>query len=189
MTKACDDEFETVTMLMASCHESRGVDAFCLAWIKHERQLRKVVAYLLFQATEGTDKDREEIRKAFMAKQSLSHNSFIGAVRKLTNANVRTLVGDRYKVLKASLDGAYKARQKIFHGQQTGKGLTRRQLVKMTGDIQDWCSLLAESFARQFGYEGFGGRNSLTMSSSEPLRTLVRNQLGDCSAKEFIQKL
>ena len=45
-----DDEFSTIDTLLASEAQTRGVDAFALALIKAERQMRKLFTYLVFQS-------------------------------------------------------------------------------------------------------------------------------------------
>lgn len=42
-------EFDTVGLIVNSTSETRGVDAFALATIKAERQLRKLFTHLVFQ--------------------------------------------------------------------------------------------------------------------------------------------
>jgi hypothetical protein len=42
-------EFKTVDLIMQSSAKTRGVDAFALALIKAERQIRKLFTHLIYQ--------------------------------------------------------------------------------------------------------------------------------------------
>jgi len=77
MSRDFDGEFATVNLILGSECQTRAVDGFCLAWIKLERQLRKLTAYLLYQASQITVRDAGKLREAFYAHGSLDYTSFI----------------------------------------------------------------------------------------------------------------
>ncbi len=137
------------------------MDAFCLSWIKLEKQLRKISANLIYQASDIKPADQKRLRDALHSHGSLSHTSFIGTIRHLTGVRVSDLIGDRYDYLKKAADASYRSRQKIFHGQQTDQSLTRDTLMSRVGEIREWCELLAAGAADRFGYDGFSGPTSL----------------------------
>jgi hypothetical protein len=58
---------------LRSEHETRGVDAFCLSWIKYERQLRRIVAFLLYQSEQLTSADVAALRDAFLDNNGIAH--------------------------------------------------------------------------------------------------------------------
>jgi len=161
MSRGFESEFKSIDLLLGSDCESRGVDAFCLSWIKLEKQLRKISANLIYQASDVTSADQGRMRAALYGHGSLSHTTFIGAIRHLTGVSVSDLIGARYDYLKRAADASYRNRQKIFHGQQTGQSLTRDALISRVGDIREWCELLSAGATARFGYDGFSGSTSL----------------------------
>lgn len=188
MTKACNEEFSTIDLLIGSDCDSRGVDAFCLAWIKYERQLRKLTAYLVFQASNISLADSEKVRAAFKSNKGISHVDTRGAMYRLTGESAKSLIGQRYEYLDRSIDQSYRAREKIFHGQQTGDSLSRAKLLTMVRDIHEWCSLLSNSSDAAFGYDGFSGSTSLFKSGRPDLIGRVDRSLGD-NWKVFVANL
>ncbi|ANK98789.1 MULTISPECIES: hypothetical protein [Rhizobium] len=161
MSRGFESEFKSVDLLLESECESRGVDGFCLAWIKFERQLRKLTANLIYQASDIKAADAGKIREAFYGHGSLDYNSFIGAIHHLSGVSVGDLIGDRYRILKKEIGVCYRNRQKIFHGQQTGQSLDREALLTRIASIREWCQLLAAGAADRYGYDGFTGNTSL----------------------------
>ncbi len=161
MRRGFEVEFEAVDLLLQSDCESRGVDGFCLSWIKLERQLRKLTANLIYQASDVTARDAGKLRVALYGHGTLDYNSFMGAVHHLSGVSVRDLIGDRYQPLKKEIGVCYQNRQKIFHGQQTGQSLDREALLVRIATIREWCQLLSVGAAGRFGYDGFAGPTSL----------------------------
>ncbi|XKM38222.1 hypothetical protein A4U53_003870 (plasmid) [Rhizobium ruizarguesonis] len=161
MSRGFDGEFASVDLLLGSECESRGVDGFCLAWIKLERQLRKITANLLYQASDITRADTGKIRAALHDHGGLSHNSFIGAIGHLSGVSVSDLIGDRYRGLKREVEASFRNRQKILHGQQTDESLSREALIGRITDIREWCERLSAGAMDRFGYDGFSGPTSL----------------------------
>ncbi|NKJ03750.1 MULTISPECIES: hypothetical protein [unclassified Rhizobium] len=161
MNRGFESEFATVDLLLGSECESRAVDGFCLAWIKLERQLRKITANLIYQASTLTARDAGKLREALYGHGSLDYNSFMGAINHLSGIPVSDLVGERYRPLKKEIGVCYRNRQKILHGQQTGQSLDREALLARIASIREWCRLLSVGAADRFGYDGFAGNTSL----------------------------
>lgn len=161
MSRGFESEFKSIDLLLGSDCESRGVDAFCLSWIKLEKQLRKISANLIYQASDVRAADKRRLREALYSHGGLSHTTFIGAIRHLTGVSVGDLIGARYDYLKKSADASYRSRQKIFHGQQTDQSLTRDALISRVGDIREWCELLSAGATARLGYDGLSGPTSL----------------------------
>lgn len=161
MSRGFESEFKSVDLLLESECQSRGVDGFCLAWIKLERQLRKLTANLIYQASDIKVADAGKIREAFYGHGSLDYTSFIGAIHHLSGVSVSELIGDHYRPLKKEIGVCYRNRQKIFHGQQTGQSLDREALLARIASIREWCRLLSVGAADRFGYDGFAGSTSL----------------------------
>jgi len=177
MSRDFDGEFATVNLILGSECQTRAVDGFCLAWIKLERQLRKLTAYLLYQASQITVRDAGKLREAFYAHGSLDYTSFIGAIHHLSGVSVGNMIGERYRPLRTEIQGCYRIRQKIFHGQQTGQSLDREALLTRIDAIREWCRLLASGAADHLGYDGFSGNTSLFKIDRPDIVTAVDKAL------------
>ncbi|MBD9488739.1 hypothetical protein [Ensifer sp. ENS11] len=185
MGQGFESEFKSIDLLLVSDCDSRGVDTFCLAWIKLEKQLRKISANLIYQASDVTAADQARMRAALYSHGNLSHTTFIGAIRHLSGVTVNDLIGNRYAFLKRAVDASYQNRQKIFHGQQTGQSLTRDALISRVGDIREWCELLSAGADVRFGYDGFSGTTSLFKSGRPDVVLAVDKALNPKGWEEY----
>ncbi len=156
-------EFATVDAVLACSAETCGVDAFALSVIKAERQMRKLFTYLVFQSPAFGPADVPSLLKALADNRDVYFEGFIAGWDALYPRPVCDLVGQEYQRLLARLKDATRHRNKIFHGQITGKNLSRSDLLGYVVDIRSWCSTLAESAQAEVGYDGFG-RNSFRKS-------------------------
>jgi len=159
-----DDEFATIDTLLASEAETRGVDAFALALIKAERQMRKLFTYLVFQSPAFSAGDVKALRDT-LADRVVYFRDFISAWDKLYARSLKEIIGPDYDRLRTVLDEAIDYRNKIFHGQLTTKHLSRRDLITYAAQIRCWCRTLAAGSQLEIGYDGFG-RNSFRKSAS-----------------------
>lgn len=191
MTQGIDEEFKTVDLVLLSGASTMCVDAFCLTWIKFERQLRKLAANLLFQASDLLEDDEDsksKLRAALARKSKLNHNRFIHGIEKLTATTARQIMGNDYKSLRRSIETAYTYRNKLFHGQQTGHNLNQEQLMLVQSDVRQWCEILAQEGFSRFGYDGFS-RNSLHKTNRPEVVELVDHALTPSGWNDFIEKL
>ena len=166
-----DDEFATIDTLLASEAETRGVDAFALALIKAERQMRKLFTYVVFQSPVFGGRDAQGLRNALAARR-VYFRDFVAAWDKLYTRPLKEIVGPDYDRLRAVLDQAIEYRNKIFHGQLTTKYLSRADLIAYVAQIRCWCRALAAGSQQEIGYDGFG-RNSFRKSHSPLTDRLV----------------
>ncbi|QSZ57718.1 hypothetical protein V2V90_21390 [Agrobacterium leguminum] len=187
MTDGCIKEFETVSLILRSSCESRGVDGFCLAWIKLERQLRKLAANIVYQASTVRYSDQACLRKALYDNAGLSHRTFMGAIHHLSGMSVKDLIGERYRTLKNAVDASYSIRQKIFHGQQTEKRLGREALIGHIDDVREWCGALSDASMHHFGYDGFSGTTSLFKTNKPELIAAVDKALQPKGWEEYVK--
>lgn len=187
MTEGFIKEFETVSLILKSDCESRGVDGFCLAWIKLERQLRKLAANLVYQASAVRYSDQARLRKALYDNTGLSHETYMGAIHYLSGKSVKDLMGEPYRPLKKAVDASYVIRQKIFHGQQTGKSLGRDALIERINDVREWCGMLSGASIEHFGYDGFSGTTSLFKTNKPELIAAVDTALHPKGWGEYIK--
>lgn len=191
MSSAIEQEFETVDLILKSDARTKSVDAFCLTWIKFERQLRKLTGNILYQASVFPACDRaakEAMRVALLAKSNIKHDHFIGGIRRLTGYTMKDIIGDRHKELRRAVNQAYVFRNKIIHGQQTGHKLDGRLLAASQGDVREWCEIVAKEGIGRFGYDGFG-RDSLRKTNRADITASVDKAIKDNGWEAFVKSL
>lgn len=169
-------EFRTVDLVLASGSWTSAVDAFALSLIKAERQLRKLLTYLVFQSPAFTPADIPLLIETLAANKRVYFNGVVEGFDALSPITVKELVGPEYDRLWARFCTFASFRNKIFHGQITGKGLTSGQLRISVNDIKLWCQLLADSALRDLGYDGFG-RDSFRKSPISNLGNRLRVEI------------
>lgn len=149
-----DEEFATIDVVLASGAETRAVDAFALSLIKAERQLRKLVTYLVFQSPALSSNDIAALRKA-LGDRKIFFGHFLKAWDELYPRALRDLVGAEHDRLRGSLAEATTFRNKLFHGQLTDRRLSREDLTALVIDIRTWCNALGQAASQEVGYDGF----------------------------------
>lgn len=169
-------EFETVDLLLASSAETRAVDAFALAWIKAERQVRKLFTYLIYQFRSYGPDDVAALRATLAGSRAVYFEGFLRAIDVLYPKSLEVLVGVEYVIRRKQLEEVIGYRNKVLHGQITLRSLSRDDLYEIVGVIRRWCDLLAIAAAREFGYDGFA-RNSFRKLPSRDLSQHYRVQL------------
>lgn len=162
-----EDEFATIDILLVSEADTRGVDAFALALIKAERQMRKLFTYVVFQSPAFDTSDVGALRHCLAARR-VYFRDFVSAWDRLYSRSLREIVGQDYDSLRAVLDEAVEYRNKIFHGQLTTRYLSREELISYVRQVKCWCQALGTGAQRELAYDGFG-RNSFRKSAS-PLK-------------------
>jgi len=170
------EEFQTVEVIIQSSAETRGVDAFALSLIKVERQMRKLVTYLIFQFPCFTCEDIPRLREVLYNNRKVYFEGFERGFNTLYLRQVQELIGGDYPRLRARIDEAIDCRNKIFHGQLTRQCLTRDQLLDFVIDISSWCKVLAESAEAEIGYDGFA-RNSFQKAEIGDLSVRFKEQI------------
>ena len=156
MTTNYQAEFKTVDLILASDAVTRGVDAFALCLIKCERQLRRLVTYLVFQSPAFAIEHVEALRRALLNSNRVYFEGFEKGFDTLYSRTVRELIGPQYPAIRVRLTEATQYRNKIFHGQLSAESLSREQLIQLVTTIRDWCERLANSAQEEIGYDGFG---------------------------------
>lgn len=155
------NEFAIVDMIVASQHETRGIDAFSLSIIKTERQMRKLFTHLIFQYPCFDGTSVSAMRDLLGAGRNYYFEGFERGVDAVAPRTVAHMIGGDYASLRERLSQAMEIRNKVFHGQVTKtKYMTRDELLGYVADIRCWCETFAEVSLNEIGYDGFG-RNSL----------------------------
>ncbi len=170
------EEFRTVSLIVKSSAETRGVDAFALSLIKAERQIRRLVTHLVYQFPCFGPTDIVRLRETLGNNKRVYFEDFVRGFDALYSRSVRELVGAEHDRLRGCLDEAIKHRNKIFHGQLTLRYLTREDLLAYVTDIRLWCRQLAEGAFGEFAYDGFA-RDSFQKSQVPELYRRFKVQL------------
>lgn len=183
------DEFKTVEILLNSPFPTGRTDAFVIAWVKSERQVRRIFSYLIYQFPVFEKKDVQPITQVITARNNLYFNNFIEGFNSLYSKTYRDIVGASYDGLKADLVRINKFRNKIFHGQPTGQSLDASQLCSETEKIQRWCFEIANKMQSEIGYDGFT-RNSFRKSRKENMALSYKVQIASFDElKAFVKKM
>ena len=169
---ALQTEFKTISALWESKAETRRVDSLILAWVKYEKQLRRLFCFLVFQHPDITEARVERVINDLANNSKLYPRKFIKAIAKLGATPVPTLIGARHRILRTEVDRIGKYRNKLIHGQITGLKITSSQLEHDVRWIIDWMSSLAAGAQSALGYDGID-RN--TFKSAQRAPTVLAN--------------
>jgi hypothetical protein len=154
MSEALRDEFAAVAALWQSEAETRRVDALALSWIKYEKQLRRLFSFFVFRHPKVTEEELDGVIAAFAGNRNLFPETFISAMRALGVPARPNLMGEPYARLWPEIERIRQYRNKIMHGQNTGKKLSSLVLEKDVQLLIDWISSLAGAADNAFGYDG-----------------------------------
>lgn len=180
------DEFAVVDWLVQSDLETSGVDAFALALIKAERQIRRIFTYVVFQNEAFGRNDVAGLRDILGKNRRCYFEGFERGINATLQTPIEALVGGEYQQLRPLLDEAIEARNKIFHGQLTDRRLSQVDLLGYVAAVRRWCELLATGAAREIGYDGFE-RNSFR-KGRVGISTQYKAHLADLGAYERFLK-
>ena len=171
------EEFSTVDLILNSQAETRGVDAFALALIKAEKQMRRLVTHLVYQAPAFGPRDINALRQSLERNSGVYFEGLEGGFNALYQSSVDELVGLEYGRLRERLLEATRYRRKIFHGQLTPERLTRSDLRGVVSDIRLWCEKLAQRCCSELSYDGFSNsfRKSTILNLQGKLRVEFRS--------------
>ncbi len=147
-------EFGTVAALWHSDAETRRVDALLLSWVKHEKQLRRLFCFLVFQHDGFNKQAIDGIISVLVERWDLSPEVFQKAIGALGVKSVPGLLGQQFDGLSKEMHRIRLIRNKLMHGQITGKKITSAQLERDVGIVVDWISTLAAAADGEFGYDG-----------------------------------
>lgn len=141
---------------MNSKLKTSGVDAFTLALIKAEKQMRRVFTYLIFQNPSYSSKlHKKELRKTLAENKKIYFEGFEKGINLILNRSIKDIYGSNYKTDIVEFRKLTKERNKIFHGQITAEGLSASDLIKRVKQIKKWCENLSNKLWDEIGYDGF----------------------------------
>ncbi len=171
-----DSEFITVDAVLQSGAHTCGVDAFSLALIKVERQLRRLFTHLIFQFPCFSSSDIGILRKTLSDFRSVYFEGLEKGFNALYPVPIANIVGKEHDKLRLRVREAHSHRNKIFHGQLTEHGLSRKNLIDLENDLRSWCEELAKGAQAVIGYDGFA-RDSFQKSK--------KPNIADCYLVKF----
>src|SRR5436190_24018605 len=101
---ALAQEFATVAAVWHSNGETRRVDALLLSWIKHEKQLRRLFCFLLYQHPNIRADNIDTVITALANERKLYPETFVVGINDLGVGSLNDIVGPRYAAFKTELD-------------------------------------------------------------------------------------
>lgn len=156
-------EFQTVAAIWSLTDASTcSVDALLLSWVKLEKQLRRLFCCLVYQHDAIDGSNVKEVIDALVANDRLSPRVFIKGIEELGAPTVRDMLGPEYDRLHGEICRIREVRNKLAHGQITGRGLGSHVLEQDTRLVIEWVAGLAEGAHRLIGYDGLGRNTFLT---------------------------
>lgn len=184
-----DEEFATVDLVSKSNAETRGVDAFALSLIKAEKQARRLVTYLVYQHSWCGLSTIDSLKNALESSNKVYFRGLLRGWNALWPVPVEQLIGTEHTRLRARLDEAKQYRNKIFHGQLTGKELTRSAFEAFVKDIRRWCNALGAGAQAEVGYDGCGRDSFQKAHDAAALCARYKTPLANIAAyRDFIKK-
>lgn len=176
MTKAFEDEFQTIDRILGSNCVTEKVDAFSLAWIKAERQMRRLFTHVVYQSPAFTRTDVDRLRTTLGENSGVYFRHFRAGLDRLLDRHVSQMVGNEYERLNNQIKKALQHRNKIFHGQLTLNALQSSELASMEAGIRSWCKNLSDGSLSYIGYDGFQ-RNSFQKSGRVEISAQVAHKI------------
>jgi len=191
MTKGYDDDFLTVDLLVKSNSKTGRTDAFIVAYTKLERQARRIFTYIIYQYPAFSFRNYREIVDTIASKAYLDFPKFLKGFDALYPMSIESIVGSSLytSFIGTDFQRIKGYRNKIIHGQITGRNLNPDDLKKEIGIISNWCSKLAESMMTIISYDGFSDsiRKStrkdftssykISISTSQELDTFIESRM------------
>ena len=160
-------EFATVEALWHSTAKTKRVDALILSWVKYEKQLRRLFCFFVFRHSEIREENIDDVIAFLAENANLYPETFMAGIEALGEASVPDLLGSRYDRLWREISRIKKYRNKLMHGQITGKNIRSPQLERDVLWIVEWVASLATAGESAFGYDGLK-RNTFSVARSGP---------------------
>lgn len=150
-----ETDFASVDLILKTDLETRGVDSFILSFIKCEKQARRLFTFLIFQNPSYSLSDYSALRTTLAKNRNIYFSNFIKGINLIAPKPISTIYGSDYNSDINNIILFANDRNKIFHGQITSSGLTRKDLIDRVNAIQKWCMHLGHSMKNEIGYDGF----------------------------------
>ena len=180
MTQGFKDEFETIQILVNSDTKTGRTDAFIIAFTKLEKQARRIFTYTIYQFPAFNLAHYKEILAIIASKRFLYFENFIKGFDRLYPRSFETIIGNAayQQFLSTDLPRVKKLRNKILHGQPTGKHLSATDLKSEIDVIQNWCLVVANSMLNEIGFDGLEW-NSFRKNNDKDLASTYKTSIAD----------
>lgn len=190
MTASCKNAFAIIDAIRDDPNSrTQGVDAFSLALIRSERQIRRLFTNLVFQASAFEHKDIDGLKNTLTSRRHLYFRHFKMAFEELVGIPISDLVAN-YDRFSKQLEVAAGHRNKLFHGQLTGNSLTTSCLLSLEDDIRAWCYSLADNAHESFGYDGFSGGTSFIKNGRQEISDAIDKKITSIETYDaFLERL
>ena len=179
-----ENEFEVIDYLLNSQIESRAIDSFSLSFLKIEKQIRKIFTHIIYQHKCFENSDKIKIINIISTNRNIYFKDVINGINLIYNKEIKEIYGGNFDDDFKSIINLKDYRNKIFHGQLTGKNLSRTDLEGFVTIMRKWSFQISKSFQDEINYDGFQ-RNSLTKSKKD-FSNLLKDKI---SSLEDFEKL
>lgn len=148
-------EFQTVDYLLDSSYKSKTTDAFILAYVKFEKQMRRIVFFLLRKR--GIS--QKLLREFLSENDKLNYQTFKNYFDRLHTRPFFDVLNEQIgngkgKAMWKTIERYRTDRSKIFHGLLTESGLEEPDLRKRIDNLREWCESVGEAMEKEIGYDG-----------------------------------
>lgn len=187
--EALKTEFATVEAIWDTNGETRRVDALVLSWVKYEKQLRRLFSFFVFQHPKITASTLDAVILAFADNRNLYPETFISGIKALGITPLPKLLGNSHARLWPEITRIKNYRNKLMHGQLTGKGIKSRQLERDVIHIISWISAVAQASDAAFGYDGLRRNTYVAAKTSASLHVQNYPFSSPAELKAWLSKL
>ncbi len=180
MTQGFKNEFETIELLVNSKTKTGRTDAFIIAFTKLEKQARRIFTYIVFQYPAFDLSQYRKILTAIASKRHIYFEDFIKGFDCIYLKTFEDVVGSAlYKpFLSTDFPRIQKLRNKILHGQPTGKNLSAADLKKEIDVIKRWCEVVSNAMMTEIGFDGLEW-NSFRKNHDKDLASTYKTKISD----------
>ena len=170
VSDALKNDFATVVAIWGLTHAStRGLDSLILAWVKYEKQTRRLFSFLVQQRFAEDPAAQAAVLEAIHANRKLNPKSQLEGIVRITGVTEADLVGTSHARLSPEIERIHRNRNKILHGQLTGQKLDVARLEADVVHVIAWMTALATGGTRKFNYDGLE-RNTARLARVRPAR-------------------
>lgn len=189
MTQGFKEEFETIEILVNSKTKTGRTDAFIVAFAKVEKQSRRIFTYMVFQNPEFNLNHYRKILDVIASKGDLYFENFIMGFDHIYSKTFESIVGSAlYKqFFSTDFPRIKKLRNKILHGQPTGKNLSASDLTGEIEVMRKWCQVVSESMLTEIGFDGLEW-NSFRKNHDKDLVSTYRVKISDLNTLDTFIK-
>ena len=183
-----ETEFATVELILNTPLETRAIDAFALSIIKSERQVRRIFSYLIYQHPNYGLEDSKTIRSILSKNKKMYFENFISGITHILDSEWKSKYGHDFYNDLDKLKIYQQERNKIFHGQNTVKYLSREELIKRVVFVKGWCTRIENVFEAEIGFNGFN-RNSFQKATQEVKLKNLEDYNNSSAFKLFLKSI